>query len=586
MKFYKDDKVINIFNIIFICSIIIFLIMAFISFITVPVTGDIKVFIAAANQAKYKDSKGILSIFEAWELKGIANRLLMYFIYSVSGLFVSYGKVTTYELVVKTIYAVILVLIIVISVCLLAKDIKQRIKYFLIVYFAFFATFTASQLQVEMTCVLLMLFIMACIVHCKRWSLIMAGFIGSFFFFFKSIFFLLFISVLSGIAVYTDERKVMKKDYFISLVSGGFSQLFLIVMVKMVYPQEFKDMSAAAEYQSTLFSAGSAKSLVSVLDSFTNTFNQSVITIPFLLVAILCFIIVLIKFVRTRQWIKVFAFILCWIIPSDIIIVSNRYFIYHYFLLVFPGLISVFAFLKYINTEINSYIIFIGGCIAFISTIVCWKLKKGYNQTGIINYSSLMVLFLHLLLISLVVYCINAFIKYQSFVCCLILSVCLFLWMNYSSVISPKYRNMKELDKYSMEICEDVFPKDFCEKPVLFLDGGAAPFYIDVPSYSRYFFNLPLQRWQEGKEWEIQEQEYNLVMNYTGKYILYSNWIGIEKYPELKQKIDNEYEKIPYSGLFVYSPEWNVFILNEPSGIQEIQNSNDVYIMIRKNNHV
>lgn len=204
MKFYKDDKVINIFNIIFICSIIIFLIMAFISFITVPVTGDIKVFIAAANQAKYKDSKGILSIFEAWELKGIANRLLMYFIYSVSGLFVSYGKVTTYELVVKTIYAVILVLIIVISVCLLAEDIKQKIKYFLIVYFAFFATFTASQLQVEMTCVLLMFFIMACIVHCKRWSLIVAGFIGSFFFFFKSIFFLLFISVLSGIVVYTD----------------------------------------------------------------------------------------------------------------------------------------------------------------------------------------------------------------------------------------------------------------------------------------------------------------------------------------------------------------------------------------------
>ena len=148
-----------------------------------------------------------------------------------------------------------------------------------------------------------------------------------------------------------------------------FSQLLLIVMVKMVYPQEFKDMSAAAEYQSTLFSAGSAKSLVSVLDNFTNMFNQSVIAIPFLLVAALCFIIVLIKFVKTQQWIKVSAFILCWLIPLDIIIVSNTYFIYHYFLLVFPGIISVFAFLEYINTEINSLIIFIGVCISFITTI-------------------------------------------------------------------------------------------------------------------------------------------------------------------------------------------------------------------------
>ena len=586
MKFYKNDKIVNILNIVFICSIIIFLIMAFISFITVPVTGDIKVFIAAANQAKYKDSRGILQIFEAWELKGIANRLLMYFIYSVSGLFISYGNVVAYELAVKTIYAAILVLVIIISVCLLIKDIKQRIKYFLIIYFAFFATFTASQLQVEMTCVLLMLFIMACIVHGKLWSLIMAGITGSVLFFFKSIFFLLFISVLSGIVVYTDERKVMKKKYFITLVSMVFSQLLLIVMVKMVYPQEFKDMSAAAEYQSTLFSAGSAKSLVSVLDNFTNMFNQSVIAIPFLLVAALCFIIVLIKFVKTQQWIKVSAFILCWLIPLDIIIVSNTYFIYHYFLLVFPGIISVFAFLEYINTEINSLIIFIGGCIAFITTIVCWKLKNGYAQTGIINYSSLMMVILHLILITLAVYCISSFIKYQFFVCCLVFSVCLFLWMNYYSVISPKYRNMKELDKYSMEICEDVFPEDFCEKPVLFLDGGAAPFYIDAQSYSKYFFNLPLQRWQEGKKWEIQEQEYELVMNYTGKYILYSNWIGIEKYPELKQKIDNEYEKIPYSGLFVYSPEWNVFVLNALPGIEEIKNSNDIYLMIRKNNHV
>ena len=124
MKFYKNDKIVNILNIVFICSIIIFLIMAFISFITVPVTGDIKVFIAAANQAKYKDSRGILQIFEAWELKGIANRLLMYFIYSVSGLFISYGNVVAYELAVKTIYAAILVLVIIISVCLLIKDIK------------------------------------------------------------------------------------------------------------------------------------------------------------------------------------------------------------------------------------------------------------------------------------------------------------------------------------------------------------------------------------------------------------------------------------------------------------------------------
>lgn len=584
MIFYKsnNNRLKSIFYLIFIFSVVAFLILVFISFITVPATGDIKVFIAAANQVKYKGGRGIVPVFEAWELKGIANRLLMYFIYSVSGWFVSYGEAVNYELAVKTIYAAVVVLSIIISVYMLIKDMKQRIKYFLIVYFAFFATFTASQLQVEMTCVLLMFFIMACIVHGKLWSLIIAGVASSFLFFFKSIFFLLFISVLSGIVVYTEEGRLKKREYLVPVVSMALSQLFLIILVKIIYPQEFKDMSAAAEYQSTLFSVGSAKSLVSILDDFTNMLNQSIIAIPFLLVAVLCFVIVLIKFVQTRQWIKFFALLLCWIIPSDIIIVSNTYFIYHYFLLVFPGIICVFVFLKYIDTEINSFIIFIGGCIAFVTTVVCWKLKNGYDQTGIINYSSLMMVILHLFLITLVVFGISSFIKYQSFVYCLVLSVCLFFWMNYSSIISPKYRNMKKLDEYSMEICKNVFPEDFCEKPVLFLDGGAAPFYIDAQSYSRYFFNLPLQRWHEGKRWEIQEKEYKLIMNYTGKYILYSNWIGIEKYPGLKKKIENEYEKIPFSGMFVYSPDWNVFVLNELPDIRTIQNSNDVYLMVRK----
>ena len=133
-----------------------------------------------------------------------------------------------------------------------------------------------------------------------------------------------------------------------------------------------------------------------------------------------------------------------------------------------------------------------------------------------------------------------------------------------------------------MEICDNVFPEDFGDEPVLFMDSGMAPFYVDAPSYSRYFFDLPLQRWSEGKDWEIQKEEYDHLMDYQGKYIVYDGWIRLDKYPRLKEKIDTEYIVLENSGLWFHAPDWDVFKLLRLPDKKEINGSMSTCIMVRK----
>ena len=46
-------------NELFAISMTVFAVAVFVSFVTAPLTGDIKVFIAAANQVQYKDLNGL-----------------------------------------------------------------------------------------------------------------------------------------------------------------------------------------------------------------------------------------------------------------------------------------------------------------------------------------------------------------------------------------------------------------------------------------------------------------------------------------------------------------------------------------------
>lgn len=564
--------------ILFVGLVILTCVAVFYSFVTSPYTGDIEVFMAAANQAKYYPGNVLMRIFQAWELKGIFNRVVIFIVYWFTRLFVKYTDVVAFEACSKAIYGIGTIIALAISSYLLpVKSIKKKITYFVVAFLSIFATYTAVQMQAEMTVVVLAIFVFSCIASEKKPFVILGGILGALFFFSKSVFILIFFAVIAGVIIY--KPSIKKKSILLACVSMIISEVIFVAAVKIIYPQEFVDMKNAAEFQSTLFSAGSNVSFISILTNFLHLFTQSCVAIPCLIISCICTIRLIYKYVARKEAGRIVAIIVCWLIPIDIIVASNTYFIYHYFLLMLPGIICVITYLA--EEEINPLVCSTSIVLSSIAVAFCWLMKDGIMQWSFINYSTVLLVIIHLIVITFVFENVSSLNKYKIYASIIIVSAGCFFWMNYSSVFAPKHQNEIEMLKRSEEICKLSFPEDFSSEPVLYLDGGAVPFYVDAPSYSRYFFDLPLQRWSSGKEWEVQKSEYEKLMNYSGKYIVYTGWFGLDKYPDLQNKINSEYSVLSNSGIYTFSPDWNVFSLSIPPDIEQTNASSGAYILVR-----
>lgn len=534
--------------------------LAIFSFVKTPFTGDIRVFMAAANQVKYQDANWFMSIWESWELKGIGNRFLMYIIYLLADTTVGFENKIIFQYVCKLVYAVFLVIMLFASVYLSRITRKEKVVLFSILYFVFFTTGVPVHMQAEMTCVAICTLSVACIIHNKRWSFILAGFLGATLFFFKSVFVLLFGSVLLIIVLYNNcvKKEIKVLGFVWTILSMLMFELLFLVTTFFVYPQEFRDMIHASEYQSTMLSEGSSISLHSLSNSLYSNFTVSVVYIPFLILGAVTTIFVIMQAIKQKEHITWITLTALWVISIDIIVVSNNYFVYHYFLLAIPAIVSV---VLYFNWCEESLWISIVAMFLALSAVTVFNLVLGKEyEIGVFNNSTVMLVYLHLFLAAFIVFALGKYKNARIAVGFFAMTISCFFWVDFLSALAPYYRNVRTLDWYSYALTESALPKDICEQEILFLEAGNAAFYIDAPSYSRYFFNLPLQRWKSGEQWEWKDDEYEKIIEYQGKYIIIDyNWFLLDKYPELKSKLQEEYTKIPCEKLRFYSPSWNVF---------------------------
>ena len=104
------------------------------------------------------------------------------------------------------------------------------------------------------------------------------------------------------------------------------------------------------------------------------------------------------------------------------------------------------------------------------------------------------------------------------------------------------------------------------EPSLLYLDPGDAPYFFRSNSSCRYICPLPVQR--DAPEWNLTmnsdyQEEYNCIMAYTGKYIVYDisnhndgtvDWFkaNFSHRLPITAKIQNEYE-------LVYSGGWEIY---------------------------
>ena len=98
------------------------------------------------------------------------------------------------------------------------------------------------------------------------------------------------------------------------------------------------------------------------------------------------------------------------------------------------------------------------------------------------------------------------------------------------------------------------------EDSVLYLDAGEAPYLFMVNSSCRYPCALPVQR--DRPNWNLSgnpayQEEYDCIMNYSGKYIIADGWDGwfgedTERRQPIMHKIDSEYE-------LVWKDAWRIY---------------------------
>lgn len=83
---------------------------------------------------------------------------------------------------------------------------------------------------------------------------------------------------------------------------------------------------------------------------------------------------------------------------------------------------------------------------------------------------------------------------------------------------------------------------------VMYLTEGGINYFLPNPSYSRYFYPLPLQRVglnPKLKETEVYQNTLKSFLNYQGNYIVWQpDWFNLKMFPSLNEYISQNFEEV------------------------------------------
>lgn len=549
---------------------------SFLSFSKSVFTGDIKVFMAVANQVKYQDGNFLQRIFESWDMKGVLHRGLMYSIYSIVNNVSSAYQTdkSLFQYLAKAVYGVITIGICYVSAFLLKRKFKKDAYYIFMMTMLFSIMLLGNgipnHLQAEMSIITIMFLSLVLLIYDSPKTDIVCGVLLSSIFFFKSICVLMIFSFFAGYIFLKKNISGKRVKYIVfSLIV---STLFLLILTAIVYPREFIDMMEASKFQSTLLSRGSPYSLRYMQTNFENHFMEAAIMVPILLPGIVILVMQIIEIFKERNFHRLTPILLLWFFPILIIIISNQYFIYHYYLLVYPAIIMIISMIQRI--KFHKKMVGLGIVVAILVYIVNVIVSKGDQSP----FDFLNISVYNLILACLLLYVVIIFFqkkeisKYYEMFLIFTLSGCFFFtYFNFSGYHSSYMIRQRELEEMANAKVKDFlnfYPEIEAADETLFLDAGVIPFYIDNPSYSKYVYNLPLQRYRSISQgnWKSHEEELQKLMEYDGRFIVWIPWFKLELYPEFKEKIESEYHIFSES-LVVHSADWSFIDLTNIDSI-------------------
>lgn len=532
-------------------------IIAFITFVLTPFTYDLRVLLAGSNQSNYIGKNLIYDAYKTWDLKGVFLRVSLYTLYKVSILFTQFGTFT-FERTVNIVYAVFVVFISSISVFLTSKEgaIQKNVLKSMLLACAFFMSDAVSHIQAEMTCVLILIFGFSLYINAQQTrkheslKLLLAGCCIGSIFFLKSA--LLVLSVAFVAAAYlwdeNNERRPNVKKLFLLVIGSVVVLLVGTLSILAIAPREFQNILDASVYQSTLLSGGHFS--LGTLKTFLANYFYATMRFPVLAIGTVVTIFNATDCFKKKAYFSFFMHFILYFMPAFFVILSNKFFPYHYFVFAFSSVIEILLYYQ-ISIEANSFISTnpkhaLCILIAFVLSVVLSLFGVVFETESPLIYI-LVIFVLYLLAVFFAIFSFDKAYKVKPVLLTASFMFSIFIYAMFISVFSKNYKAYISLTKKAYDANQKFNEIDFGD-PVLFLDDGTGAYVTGAPSYLKYYYPLPIQRISENSQHSdlaSRVEALRQIDDYTGEYIcVYESWIFMNANNQsIKDKIANEYEK-------------------------------------------
>lgn len=478
----------------------LFLVSAFaislLTFIFTPFTGDLHVLFAGSRQADMLGGNLITNAFNLWDLKGVLLRLALYVMYKIVNPAVNFlGSGYKFDVAVNFLFALCVIVFTAFSVILAngASERKKNFQAVLAISTAFFASLPMTHIQAEMICALKIILAFAIYMNAQRTrtffrtKLFISGLIAGSIIFYKTIFALMAFSFTAAIILWNRKYNYsFKFKEFLFIFSGGFAILALIVsLILTINPEELQNILYAAAYQDTLF-AGGKSTIFTILKFFAN-WAYAMATIPVIFIGALFGLRNFIQDLTKRDYLNCMLRFALWFFELLVIISANKFFIYHYFILVSAGIFE----------------------------IIIADSRKNFSAAKLLT---LLLAVFYIIFISV-----------------------------FSSYFANNLRNHKNIYAETQKIIADLNIDK--TQVAMYLDDGGGAYYLGNKSYLDEYYPLPLQRIGPNSKYKnisSRVKALDKALKFDGKYILvYDSWFFGNGYnQEIRDKINKEYVKI------------------------------------------
>lgn len=303
-------------------------------FVITPLYSDIRVFLGAARHA---DLWGAFpfGVDVIWEIKPMGNKLLFYGIYKISSTFASIPSLE-FEMWCKIIYMALAVAIVLLFINRQRNGMLKDLAHpYLVIWSVLFTVSYFCQMQVEYTCIFLVILAVTLVAEPNILSKIAGGIVASILLPMKGVTVLL----APVVPIILDDGKW----YYWAGIAAGITATAVIAII---LPHVIPDIILSAKIQGSMTSPGFYVTRMYFLCAY---YQSAVTHIPFLIMIPITAVVWVLALIKKRAYEEFAACVIVWVLAVAVILVQGKFSLYHYLVLIIPLAYSLYLNAKLLN---------------------------------------------------------------------------------------------------------------------------------------------------------------------------------------------------------------------------------------------